>query len=152
QWRGPSRDGSWKETDIMDGFPPRGLQICWRVSVGRGWSSPVVAYGRGCVTDIEIAPPISRGSVVCFDELTGKLLWLHQYEAGYPEWAFSPDVGGPRATPIIKDGKLFTLGSMGHLFCLDLVKGSVVWAKTLSKEYGVKEFTGITASPLVEEG
>jgi len=152
QWRGPRRDGSWKEANIMDAFPPRGLQICWRVPVGRGWCSPVVAHGRVCVTDAEITPPISRERVVCFDELTGKLLWIHQYEVGYPEWAFSPDAGGPRATPIIRDGKLFTLGAMGHLFCLDVVKGGVVWAKILSKEYGVKEFTGITASPLIEEG
>jgi outer membrane protein assembly factor BamB len=151
QWRGPNRDASWNETAIMQAFPDRGLEISWSAPVGPGWSSPIVAQGRVCVTDVEIARPIATERVLCFDEMTGKLLWVHHYQAGYPDWALSPDAGGPRATPIIRDGKLFTLGAMGHLFCLDLVKGSVLWAKTLSKEYGVKEFTGITASPLIEE-
>jgi outer membrane protein assembly factor BamB len=69
----------------------------------------------------------------------------------YPDWAFSPDAGGPRATPIIRDGKLFTLGAMGHLVCLDAIKGNAVWGKNLAKEYQVKEFTGITASPLIDD-
>jgi outer membrane protein assembly factor BamB len=47
---------------------------------------------------------------------------------------------------------LFTLGSLGNLFCLDAARGEVVWEKNLAKEYGVKEFTGITASPLIEDG
>ena len=58
--------------------------------------------------------------------------------------------GGPRATPIFRDGKLFTLGAMGHLFCFDAMNGDVVWERSLAKDYGVKEFTGITASPLIE--
>src|SRR6185295_19114694 len=45
QWRGPNRDGVWKETGIIESFPPGGLKMAWRVPVGRGWSSPVVAQG-----------------------------------------------------------------------------------------------------------
>jgi outer membrane protein assembly factor BamB len=151
QRRGPNRDGSWNETGVMEVFPRHGLEISWSAPVGRGWSSPIVAQGRVCVTDVEIAPPIAREGVICFEESTGKRLWIYKYDAGYPDWAFSPDAGGPRATPIAQEGKLYTLGAMGHLICLDLLKGGVVWAKSLSKEYGVKEFTGITASPLIEE-
>lgn len=69
----------------------------------------------------------------------------------YPDWAFTLGTGGPRATPIIRDGRLFTLGALGHLFCLDAAKGDVVWQKSLAKDYEVKEFTGITASPLIED-
>jgi outer membrane protein assembly factor BamB len=46
---------------------------------------------------------------------------------------------------------LYTLGALGHLFCFDAAKGEVVWAKSLAKDYQVKEFTGITASPLIED-
>jgi outer membrane protein assembly factor BamB len=69
----------------------------------------------------------------------------------YPDWAFDPNAGGPRSTPIIRNGKLYTLGALGQLFCLDAKRGSVVWEKNLATEYGVKEFTGITASPLIED-
>jgi outer membrane protein assembly factor BamB len=88
--------------------------------------------------------------VLCFDESNGQLLWSHEYAVDYPEWAFSPDAGGPRATPITRYGKVFTLGALGDLLCLDAVKEVVLWDKKLAKDYQVKEFTGITASPLIE--
>jgi outer membrane protein assembly factor BamB len=89
--------------------------------------------------------------VLCFDAADGRLLWSHPYAVDYPDWAFDPNAGGPRATPIVRAGRLFTLGALGHLFCLDAAKGEVIWEKSLAKEYGVKEFTGITASPLIED-
>ena len=151
QFRGPNRDGIWNETGIIESFPPSGLMVSWRAPVGRGWSSPVVAQGRVYVTDVQVEPPKARERVLCFDEATGKLVWSHQYAVDYPDWAFDPNAGGPRATPIFREGKLFTLGCLGHLFCLDAATGAVVWEKSLAKEYGVKEFTGITASPLIDD-
>ena len=53
QFRGPDRDGVWKETGIMQSFPAGGLKVSWRMPVGPGWSSPVVAQGRVYVTDPE---------------------------------------------------------------------------------------------------
>src|SRR5437870_5779983 len=135
----------------MQSFPPGGLKISWRAPVGRGWSSPIVAKGRVYVTDVELAPPKAMERVLCFAEATGELLWIHQYAAGYPEWAFDPNAGGPRATPVVREGKLFTLGAMGHLFCLNAVSGEVLWKKDLAKDYQVKEFTGITASALIDD-
>ena len=119
--------------------------------MGRGWSSPIVAQGRVYVTDVEVAGHTAWERVLCFDETTGKRLWSHPYAVNYPDWAFDPAAGGPRATPILQDGRVFTLGALGQLFCLDAIKGRVVWEKSLAKEYGVKEFTGITASPLIDD-
>jgi outer membrane protein assembly factor BamB len=150
QWRGPNRDGIWNEAGLLQSFPPNGLKVSWRVPVGRGWSSPIVAQGRVYLTDVELAPPSPRERVLCFEEASGRLLWSHPYAVDYPDWALTPDTGGPRATPIIRDGRLFTLGALGDLFCLDAAKGEVVWKKNLAKDYQVKEFTGITASPLIE--
>ena len=151
QFRGPNRDGAWNETGILQTFPDQGLKFSWRAHVGRGWSSPVVAQGKVYVTDVQLTPPTAKERVLCFDETTGKLLWTHHYGVDYPEWAFDPNSGGPRATPIVRDGRLYALGALGHLFCLNAAKGVVVWEKNLAKEYGVKEFTGITASPLIED-
>ena len=46
QWGGPNRDGVWGETGILEAFPAEGLKVRWRVSVGWGFSSQVVAQGR----------------------------------------------------------------------------------------------------------
>jgi outer membrane protein assembly factor BamB len=132
QFRGPNRDGVWNETGILQTFPAEGLKVRWRAPVGRGWSSPVVAQGRVYVTDVQLARPTAKERVLCFDEANGKLLWTHQYAVGYPDWAFDPNAGGPRATPIIRDGTVFTLGALGHLFCLDAAKGRVLWEKSLA--------------------
>ena len=151
QWRGPNRDGVWNETGIVESFPPDGLKISWRAPVGRGWSSPVVARDRAYITDVQLVHGKAEERVLCFDESNGALLWSHRYAVDYPPWALDPSAGGPRATPIVRDGRLYTLGALGDLLCLDAVNGAVVWEKSLAKEYGVKEFTGITASPLIED-
>jgi outer membrane protein assembly factor BamB len=51
QWRGPNRDGVYSETGLLESFPAEGLKVRWRVRVGWGFSSPVVAQGRVFVTD-----------------------------------------------------------------------------------------------------
>jgi outer membrane protein assembly factor BamB len=150
QWRGPNRDGVWREDGVMRSLPPDGLKVAWRAAVGRGFCSPVVAKGRVYVTDVELKPPSAHERVLCFSEADGKPLWMHRYPAAYPDWAFAPSAGGPRATPIVHEGKIYTLGAMGNLFCLDAASGKVIWEKDLAREYGVKEFTGITGSPLIE--
>jgi outer membrane protein assembly factor BamB len=151
QWRGPDRDGVWHEAGVMRSFPAGGPRVAWRAPVGRGWSSPVVAAGRVYLTDAQVANATAIERVLCFDAATGKPLWVHEYPAAYPDWALAPDGGGPRSTPIVRDGRLFTLGAMGHLFCFDAATGAVAWMKDLAKELQVKEFTGITASPLIED-
>jgi hypothetical protein len=150
QWRGPNRDGVWNETGILESFPAGGLKISWRAPIGRGWSSPVVAGGRVYVTDVQIARPEAKERVLCFDSASGKAHWSHEYAVDYPDWAFDPNAGGPRATPIVQDGKLFTVGATGQLFCFDAQSRAVVWEKSLAKEYGLEAFSGITPSPLIE--
>lgn len=150
QWRGPNRDGVWHEKGIMEKFPAGGLKVAWRVPVGRGFSSPAIAAGRVYITDVQAVRAPATERVLCLDQSTGKPLWSHTYQADYPEWGYTPSAGGPRATPLIAGGKLYTVGCMGRLLCLDAEKGTVLWEKDLEKEYQQKEFTGITASPLIE--
>ncbi|MBI1918286.1 MAG: PQQ-binding-like beta-propeller repeat protein [Planctomycetes bacterium] len=150
QWRGPNRDGAWNETGILESFPADGLKVRWRVPVGWGWSSPVVAQGRVYLADSELARPKAKERLHCFDETTGKALWTYAYKVAYEDWAFDPTQEiGPVATPIVQNGKVYTVGRLGHLFCFDARKGEVLWQKNLAKEYQVAFAPG-TPSPLIE--
>jgi outer membrane protein assembly factor BamB len=150
QWRGPEGNGAWNEKGVLHSFPADGLKVSWRATVGPGYSSPVVANGRVYITYARMNPPKATECVDCLDEATGKVLWSFCYPADYPEYAFKPPPGmGPTATPVVRVGKVYALGSMGHLHCLDAASGKVVWEKRLDQEYGAKEFN-CNSSPVVE--
>jgi outer membrane protein assembly factor BamB len=150
QWRGPNRDNVWNETAILKTFPADGLKIRWRVPVGPGWSSPVVVQGRVYLTDMRLDKPRAWERIQCFKETTGKLLWSYASELVYPEWAFIPEHGGgPAATPIVEDGKVYWFGRSGQVDCLDARSGKVIWKTHLDRKYeiGVLSCRG---SPLIE--
>ena len=146
QWRGANRDGVWRETGVLDAIPPSGLKVRWRVRIGRGYSGPVVAQGRVFVTDHQFNPEVER--VLCFDEATGKPVWSHTYPVDYENMEYG---NGPRASPTVHEGKVYTLGTQGHLFCLDARTGNVVWKKDLAREYDARiPQYGASVAPLVE--
>ena len=148
QFRGPNRDGVWNETGILKTFPAEGLKIRWRAPVGPGWSSPVVVRGRVYLTDMRLEKPKAWERIRCFKESTGKLLWSYASELVYPEWAFIPEHGGgPAATPILEDGKIYSLGRSGQMDCLDARNGKVIWEKQL--KYEIRELI-CRGSPLIE--
>jgi outer membrane protein assembly factor BamB len=144
QWRGPKRDGVYSETGLLQSFPPEGLKVRWRAPVGWGWSSPVVAQGCVYLADSVVVKSKAKERVHCFDETSGKGLWTHVYEVGYEDWAFDPKQEvGPVATPIVQNGKVYTVGRRGDLFCLDAKKGDVLWQRNMQKDYQA-------GSPLIE--
>jgi outer membrane protein assembly factor BamB len=149
QFRGPKRDGNWEETGILEAFPPGGLKIRWRHPVGGGWPSPVVAQGRVFVFDVEMTKP-ARERVHCFEEKTGKVLWVYGYKENYSEWTYVPERGaGPTATPIVEQDRIYLVGASGHVHCLDVKKGAVIWEKNIGQEYEVAEMS-CRPSPLID--
>lgn len=160
QWMGPNRDGVWSETGILEKFPPGGPTIPWRVKIGGGYAGPAVAGGKVYVTDFltdadtyKLSNPNKRAKiegkerVLCLDAKTGAEEWKHVYDCTY-EISYP---AGPRCTPTIAGGKVYTLGAEGNLFCLDAAKGTVVWSKDFKKDYkAATPFWGYTGHPLVD--
>lgn len=147
QWMGPDRDAVWPETGILDKFPEKGPKIEWRAPLAGGYAGPAVAGGKVYVADrvlakgaMNPADPFDTKTVVkstervlCLDAKNGKELWKHEYDCPY-QISYP---AGPRCTPTVSGGKVYTLGAMGDLFCLDAGKnGSVVWQKNFPKDYG----------------
>ncbi|MFN0129833.1 MAG: PQQ-binding-like beta-propeller repeat protein [Verrucomicrobiales bacterium] len=150
QWRGLNRDGVCDETDLLQSFPAEGLKVRWRVPVGWGFSSPVVAQGRVFLADSELMKPKAKERLHCLDETTGKTIWTHSYDVAYEDWAFDPTQEiGPVATPIVQNGNVYSLGRLGHLFCLNARKGVELWQRNLEKDYQVAFSPGMP-SPLIE--
>ena len=158
QWLGPRRDSVWRESGILETFPAGGPRVKWRVPIDGGYAGPAVAEGRVYVTDYvtdgdRLTNPNNRarlqGSerVLCFDAADGKLLWKHTYPCAY-DLAYP---AGPRCTPALAHGKVYTLGAEGHLFCLDAVRGTVLWRHDFKKEYKVETPRwGFAAHPLID--
>jgi len=156
QWLGPNRDGVWREDGIVEKFPDGGPEVRWRVPVGAGYAGPAVANGKVFVADRvasddsalkEFKNGPSKERVFCLDERDGKTIWKHEYETKY-EVAYPL---GPRATPLVRGGKVYTLGTMGDLFCLDEKTGKPVWSKNFVKDLKAKvPQWGFAANPLLD--
>jgi outer membrane protein assembly factor BamB len=159
QWLGPQRDSVWRETGILDKFPEGGPKAAWRIPIAGGYAGPAVADGRVYVTDYVRSEGKSSNNpggrdqlkgkerVQCFSAAEGKPLWKHEYDCPYSISYAS----GPRCTPTVQGGKVYTLGAEGNLFCLDAVKGTEVWSKDLKKEYKTETpLWGFCGHPLIE--
>ncbi|MBI3850217.1 MAG: PQQ-like beta-propeller repeat protein [Verrucomicrobia bacterium] len=160
QWLGPQRDAVWRETGIMEKLPADGPPVRWRTPIGAGYAGPAVANGKVYLTDRQLAEgasnpanPFDRGTIpgtertLCLNEADGKILWQHKYDCPYT--VSYP--AGPRATPVIGGGKVYTLGTEGHLFCLDAISGKPLWSHDFKKDYGIPTpMWGFSAHPLLD--
>jgi outer membrane protein assembly factor BamB len=110
----------------------------------------VVAEGRTFVFDVEMTKPSVHERLHCFDEKSGKVLWVYAHEEQYGDWAYLPERGaGPTATPIIEGPRIYTVGANGQTHCVDVRTGGVVWAKNIGREFQVAEMS-CRPSPLIE--
>jgi outer membrane protein assembly factor BamB len=154
QWRGPNRDGIWRETGLVKKFAGPQLKIAWRREISSGYSGPTVADGRVYVTDRLIDDsdqnnPKQSERVHCFNEHDGTTVWSHEYDCPYAGVGYE---AGPRASVTVDSGRAYSLGTMGHLFCFDAKTGDVIWHHNCNTEYKIRmPIWGIAASPLIED-
>lgn len=143
QWLGPTRDGVSPEKVAPWTDAPK---VLWRQPVGEGNSSPILANGRLFLHSK--TKDKNEEEVVARDAQTGKEIWRQTY----PRAAFTSLYGnGPRATPAVVDGRLFTFGITGVLTCWDAATGTRHWQVETLTTFGAKNlFFGASCSPLVE--
>ncbi len=145
-WRGMKFDGKSSFTGIKTDWSD-GLKKLWQIdylcqgSSSATWSSPVVkgnrliVMGRDEVTDI----------IFCLNAETSDLIWKGSYAAE----AVSSHGEGPRATPCIDGGFVYTFGRSGDLACWDLRDGTLIWKKNVKDSGGQEPDWGFSTSPLV---
>lgn len=142
QWRGPNRDSISTETGWRTDWSNEPKKL-WETSVGVGLSSVVVSQGRL----FTLGNSNDRDTISCLDSVTGKLNWSHSYACKLDPNSYE---GGPSSTPTVDHDRVYTLSKEGHLFCLDVADGKVVWSRHIVKDWGAEPPQwGFAASPLV---
>ena len=146
QWHGPQRDRVWLTRDLpamLAKEPPRR----WTKPLGGGFGGVAVSGGLVYVMDRQ-AIPTEVERVVCMELDSGKTKWVREYPVAYKGLDYG---NGPRCTPTVHDGLAYTLGAVGHLYCLKAADGEIVWKHDCVQEFAAKYPTwGLASSPLID--
>lgn len=156
QWGGPSRNFKINCGKLAKKWPESGPKKLWEVELGDGYSA-VSSDGKLLFSMLTNRKQLEekkwemdgQESIIAIDAKTGKKRWEYSYDAKWDK-DMQMDFGlGPHSTPLIVGDRLFAVGSLCVLNCLDKNTGEVIWTKDLRKEYeaGTLAF-GYSASPL----
>jgi outer membrane protein assembly factor BamB len=145
QWRGPNRDGVVQDVKVPDKWP-KALKEEWKVTVGEGVSSPALVGENVYV----FTRQKDEEFVLCLDLATGKTHWKSEpYKAPYDWWPGEGNFSkGPRSTPTVAGGRIYTSGVSGVLSCWDARNGKLLWRTEATQ----RPPYGGPASPLVTDG
>lgn len=152
QWLGPNRDGSTSEIVKPWNEP---LKVLWKVRVGEGHSSPIVAGGQVILhsadsdqVDDEPAVRAKTEYVTAYDAATGQVNWVGRMDKKPFKSMFG---NGPRATPAVHNGQVFCFGVTGTFAVFDLASGKLraTQIDLVEEHKGKVPFFGVSSSPLV---
>ena len=145
QWLGPSRNGVSSEVIKPWSDSP---EILWRQPVGNGFSTPVLADAKLFV-HAEV-PEKDSEELIAIDADSGEIAWRKAYDRG----PYKSTLGaGPRATPVVDEGRLFSYGITGTLTCFDALTGQRQWQANPFTELNASlPAFGVCSSPVVVRG
>jgi outer membrane protein assembly factor BamB len=145
QWRGMNRDSKVTGFKAPAAWPAELKQV-WKVSVGFGDATPVLAGNKIYLNTRQG----DQEAILCLYAATGKELWKTTYAAMAVTGPSASQHPGPRGTPAVSNGKIVTFGASGILSCLDAATGKLLWRKDNPSNAFPAFFTG--ASPLITDG
>ncbi len=146
-WLGPDRNG-WVYNFQPPTQWPAKLTKGWQAEVGTGYGSPLVA--NGCV--YQHARQGEDEVVWCFDLNTGNVKWHQKYvvpfrAAGGGEWHGT----GPKSSPVLADGRIFTMSITGDLSAWTADSGELLWRSNYGSRFDQNRPNwGVSTSPIVD--
>ncbi|MEL7060563.1 MAG: PQQ-binding-like beta-propeller repeat protein [Acidobacteriota bacterium] len=162
QWGGPDQSFRASSADLLTSWPESGPPELWSRDLGEGYSGIVAADGR-LYTLYRGAPPKAANGeetadgefevVVALDAADGALLWHHAYRSDPREEHVSQFGRGPRATPVLAEGRLVTIGINGLLHAFNAASGELLWSHDLWTDFGGNFLNhGYSSSPIHHDG
>ncbi len=145
QFLGATRDAVYHGTELAADWPKEGPRTLWQVDAGEGFSGPIVAEGKVILFQRRADEEV----VQCLDWLSGQPLWKFSYPTKFKDGIRADN--GPRSTPTLLAGRLYTYGAEGELHCLDAKTGAKIWHVSAKKDFNVTpRWHGVACSPLLE--
>ena len=158
-WMGPTHDGVYRETGIVETIPEAGLPIKWRQPIAGGYAGPAVSGDTVVVFDYvkedgkSFNDPGKRATLTGKERVTalsatdGEKRWSKEYDCPYS----ISYPAGPRCTPTIDGDNVYTLGAEGDLKCYRLSDGEEVWSVSFKKDFGAEILIwGAASHPLID--
>ncbi|NNC89802.1 MAG: PQQ-like beta-propeller repeat protein [Akkermansiaceae bacterium] len=146
-WLGPDRNG-WVEGFTPPQPWPEKLKPVWTVEVGTGYGSPLVSGGRV----YQHARQGGEEVVWCLDLADGRTIWRKSYPLPFEMGRGGERHGkGPKSSPVLDGGRLFTLSITGVLSAWDAASGKLHWRRDFVKRFKTPHPNwGAATSPLVD--
>lgn len=154
QWGGPDRNFTVRKARLDKAWPDDGPKKLWSRPLGDGFSC-IVTDGRTLYTMYRADD--THEAVIALDAKTGKEIWEHRYPAPYIDEGGDRKQDtqfgkGPNSTPLLANGRLYTVGFSCIMHCMDVESGKPAWSHDLFKEFGASlPMFGYAASPIAYE-
>ncbi len=141
---GPNRDGKSTEKGIRTDWTNGQLPLVWSRKLATSYGIGSVAAGRY----LSFERYGDQERLTCLNAETGAELWRAEQPVQYRDmYGYN---NGPRASPTIDGGRVYTMGVAGRLSCVALGNGSLLWSHDLHERFSVvQNFFGASACPLV---
>ncbi len=143
-WRGENRDAKVQGFETPDKWPEQLSQV-WETEVGMGNSSPVMVNNQLFLH----VRQNEQETALCINAENGEVVWKTELNPAPEVTGGASSHPGPRSTPLIENGKMFTLGVGGIFHCIDTKTGEIIWEKDQYTE--VPQFFA-AMSPIVADG
>jgi outer membrane protein assembly factor BamB len=142
---GPMHNAFCTETQLAADLNVSPPKLVWEMKKGTGYAAPALSDGK-----LVLLHRVGEQETIdCLDPLTGDRYWRFAYPTTYEDRYGYCD--GPRASPVIAEGKVFAIGAQGKLHSVKLSTGQLLWQRDLMAEFKLEQnFFGVGASPLVE--
>lgn len=157
EFRGPNRDGTSPENNLLTKWSPSGENLAWRAPFG-GRSTPIVVGDRVYlqnptmkVGETTKGLDLLQERIVCLNADTGKVLWEYKYNLYHSD---APPHRIAWASPAVdaETGNVYALSGGGSLIALSR-DGKLLWERSLSEEVGfLTTHGGRTISPIIDGG
>lgn len=149
QYRGPRGDGTWRAPPLPEQWPAAGLQVRWKHPIGGGYAGISVVGSRVYTLDRQ-TEPTERERLLCLDAQSGEVVWEHAWDVSYGDLDYG---NGPRAQPTVADGRVYAVGAVGDVRCVDAATGRLIWAKHYTRDFGGRLPTwGYAGAPVLHGG